>query len=326
MRLRIIALLVTLALGIVVGPLAADAQQPTKVFRIGYLSPTGPGPLLDAFRQALRELGWIEGQNIIIEERYAKGRAEPLPDLAANLVRLKVDVIFATSTVAVLAAKKATATIPIVMRSTVDPVEAGFVASLARPGGNITGLVNFEPELHGKQLELLKEAVPTVTQVAVLRNPVSKAAASHLKETRAAARALGQQLQVLDVRGPEEFESAFSAMIKERSGALSVLVDPLFWSHLQRIADLATKSRLPAVYQRREFAEAGGLMSYGANLRDAFRRAATYVDKVLKGAKAADLPVEQATKFELVINLKTAKALGITIPQSVLIRADEVIQ
>ncbi len=322
-------LLVTL--GLLAAPLAAPAEQPGKVFRIGIL---GNVPLTDpegarlwgAFIQGLRDLGYVEGQNIMIEHRYSEGKYERLPDLAADLVRLKVDVIVAPATNPVLAAKQATRTIPIVMTGSEDAVGSGLVASLARPGGNVTGLSTLAPEIVGKQLELLKEIVPRVSRVAVLWNPTNRVHPLSLGEAKVAARSLGVQLQILEARGPEEFESAFATMTRERASALLVLHDGMFLLHPTRIADLAAKSRLPAMYQLREHVDAGGLMVYGPSLRDNFRRAATYVDKILKGAKPADLPVEQPTKFELVINLKTAKALGLTIPRSILIRADEVIR
>ncbi len=331
MRLRSVALILTLALGVLVAPLAAGAEQPGKVFRIGIL---GNIPLADpegarlwgAFIQGLRDLGYVEGQNITIEHRYSEGKYERLPDLAADLVRLKVDVIVAPATNPVFAAKQATRTIPIVMTGSGDAVGSGLVASLARPGGNVTGLSTLAPEIVGKQLELLKEIVPRVSRVAVLSNPTNQAYPLLLGEAKVAARSLGVQLQLLEARRPDDFERAFVAMTRERAGALLVLGDGMFLLHPTWIADLAAKSRLPAMYLRREFVEAGGLIAYAPSLRDSFRRAATYVDKILKGAKPADLPVEQPTKFELVINLKTAKALGLTIPQSVLIRADEVIQ
>jgi putative ABC transport system substrate-binding protein len=320
----------TLAGGLLAAPLAAEAQEAGKVPRIGFLWGTSPSDrphLLDAFRQGLRELGWVEGQNIVVDHRYAEGRFDRLPDLAAELVRLKVDIIVAQPVPAVAAAKNATETIPIVMISGGDPVVLGFVASLARPGGNVTGSsygVGFE--IVGKQLELLKETVPKVRRVAILSNPANPSQPGAIKEVNVAARSLGVQLQLLEARGPNDFDGAFAAMATERVGALLVLAESLFVLHRTRLADLAARRRLPAAYGFREHVEAGGLMSYGPSVRDLHRRAATYVDKILKGAKPADLPVEQPTKFELVINLKTAKALGLTIPPSLLQRADEVIQ
>ena len=330
MRLRAVALIVTLAFGVLAAPLAIEAQPPAKVHRIGWLgvgSPPVAGHLVEAFRQGLREVGYVEGKDIVIEYRWAEGRFERLPELAADLVRLKVDVVFAVNMPAVLAARDATKTIPLVTAAAVDPVESGLVASLARPGGNITGLTtNAGPEIVGKQLELLKEAVPKVSRVAVLWNPNNRAAGPSLREAEVAARSLKLQLQLLEVRSPDEFESAFSAMTRERAGALLVVTDGMFFFNRTRLADFATKSRLPAMLGYREYVEVGGLMGYAASLPDLWRRAATYVDKILKGAKPADLPMEQPTKFELIINLKTAKALGLTIPPSVLIRADHVIR
>jgi len=327
MRLRSIPIVVTLALGLLLAPLAAHAQPAGKVYRIGYLGNVRPPPpVWEAFLRGLREFGWVEGQNIVIERRNAEGRFERLPDLAADLVGLRVDIIVASGSPAPLAAKRATNTIPIVMMNAGDPVGSGLVTSLGRPGGNVTGLSLLAPALVGKQLELLKEIVPEVKRAAVLTNPGYPARAIMLTEADGAARQLGLQLQVLDARGPGEFEAAFSAMTRERAGGLLILVDPMFFGERKRLADLAARSRLPAVSGLREFADAGILMAYGASLSDLFRRAATYVDKILKGRKPADLPVEQPTKFELVINLKTAKALGLTIPQSMFIRADEVIR
>jgi putative tryptophan/tyrosine transport system substrate-binding protein len=311
-------------------PLAADAQPAGKVPRIGFLRSTSPSdrpPLLDAFRQGLRELGWVEGQNIVIDYRYAEGRFDRLPALAAELVRLKMDIIVASPTPAAAAAKNATETIPIVMISVGDPVGLGLIASLARPGGNVTGLsYSVGSGISGKGLELLKETVPKIRRVAILSNPANPAHSLEVREVNVAARSLGVQLQLLEARGPNDFDGAFAAMAKERVGALLVVADSMFFLHRSRLADLAARSRLPAAYGLRENVEAGGLMSYGPSQRDLFRRSATYVDKILKGAKPGDLPVEQPTKFELVINLKTAKALGLTIPPSLLQRADEVIQ
>jgi putative ABC transport system substrate-binding protein len=268
----------------------------------------------------------VEGQNISIDSRWAEGKYERLPGLATELVRLKVDVIVTYAPPAIQAAREATATIPIVMGGVVDPVATGFVASLARPGGNITGLSLMAPELVGKQLEILKEMVPKVTRVAVLGNPANGGTAPQLRHAQGAARTLKLQLQPLEARGPNEIDSAFSAMTREGAGAVVVLVDSMFVDQRTRIADLAARRHLPSVYGLIDFAEAGGLMFYGANDADRFRRAASLVDKILRGAKPADLPIEQPTKFELVINLKTAKALGLTIPQSLLQRAGEVIQ
>lgn len=322
-----------LALGILWAPLAADAQQPAKVYRIGALGgvpPTSPEIQRNwgAFREGLRERGYIEGQHFVIEYRWTGGQIERAPSLAGELVSLKVDLIVAAGNARSRAAKEATSAIPIVMVYVLDPVEDGLVVSLARPGGNVTGVTMAAgPEIAGKHLELLMDAVPKVSRVAVLSAPASSPNnAAYLRETQAAARVLGVTLQFYEVRDPKEFDGAFAAMSKARAGALLVQPHPFNFAHARRIVDLAAKSRLPAVYPFKESVEAGGLMTYAANAPDMFRRAAYYVDKILKGAKPADLPVEQPTKFELVINLKTAKALGLTIPQSVLIRADEVIQ
>jgi putative tryptophan/tyrosine transport system substrate-binding protein len=307
----------------------AEAQQPKKVPRIGWLllgSPSSANTARnEAFRQGLRDLGYIEGQNLIIEYRDAEGKVDRLPDLAAELVRLKVDAIFTTSTASVQAAKKATTTVPIVSVSG-DPVGLGLVASLARPGGNVTGLANFTSELAGKRLELLKEVVPRVSRVAVLWNPDAPSSTLRMRETEAAAPSLGIKLQPVDVREPNDFEHAFAALKKDRADALFPLRSPLISSQVKRIVELAAKNRVPGMYDASEFAEAGGLMSYGTMLADLDRRAATYVDKILKGAKPADLPVEQPTKFEFVINLKTAKQIGLTIPPEVLARATKLIK
>ena len=323
--------IVTLTLSLLAAPLAADAQQAGKVPRIGCLSLTSPSdrpPLLDAFRQRLREIGWVEGQNIVIDYRYAEGQVDRLPDLAAELVRLKVDLIVASAgTQAATAAKNATETIPIVMIYVRDPVGNGLIASLARPGGNVTGVSGSAGlELFAKQLELLKETVPKIRRVAILSNPDNAYHQLAIREVNVAARSLGVQLQLLEARGPNEFDAAFAAMAKERVEALLVLSDAIFNSHRTRLADLAARSRLPAVYGVRESVEAGGLMSYGPSILDSYRQAATYVDKILKGAKPADLPVEQPMQFELVLNLKTAEALGLTIPPLILFQADEVIR
>ena len=314
--------------GLLVVPLAAQAQPPTtKTARIGYLSfRSGPSFLDEAFRQGLRELGYVEGQNISIEYRWADWKPDRVPALAEEMVRLKVDVIVTTpggSTAR--AVKQAVRTIPVVFTAG-DPVGAGLVASLDRPGGNLTGVSILTTQLNSKRLALLKEAVPGVARVAVLANATAPTAEAQLKELEGAARALRVKLQVLGVRGPQEIEDAFSAMTKERAGALLVLGDPMLFAQRERIVRLTAKSRLPGIFEWREFVEAGGLLSYGTNVADMYRRLATYVDKILKGAKPGDLPVEQPTKFELVINLKTAKTLGLTMPQPILFRADRVIE
>ncbi len=329
----LIGLAVVLTLSLILAPLAA-AQQAAKIARIGFLATGSLGSpetqaTFDAFRQGLRERGYVEGQNILIEYRAADGKIERFPGLATELARLKVDVILAANTPAARAVQQATTTIPIVVPVIGDPVGDGLVASLARPGGNITGLTFLGPELVPKRLELLKQALPKVSRVAALwhRDAFSeRTTRDMLKATEAAARTLGVQLQLVEVRGPNEFDRAFSTMISERADALIVFPSTMLFNERKRIVDLAAKHRLPSMSQAREFVELGGLIAYGASITDLFRRAATYVDKILKGAKPADLPVEQPTKFELVINLKTAKALSLTIPQSVLGRADQVIE
>jgi putative ABC transport system substrate-binding protein len=308
----------------------AEAQQPAKVPRIGFLSVSSPAPrpssTLEAFLERLHELGYIEGKTVIIERRYAEGKEDRLPDLAADLVSLKVDIIVAGGGNAILAAKNATKTIPIVMAGVSDAVGTGLVASLARPGGNITGSTNIHPDLSGKRLELLKEAIPGITRVAVLIYRGNPAYGLLLKETETAAQPVGLQLQILEVRDTEELEKAFGVAKKGRSEAINILSSAFFIAERKKLVELAARSRLPAMYTDRSYVEAGGLMSYGPNIGDGWRRAATYVDKILKGAKPADLPIEQPTKFDLVINLKTANALNLTIPQSVLYRADKVIK
>ncbi|HKU86581.1 MAG TPA: ABC transporter substrate-binding protein, partial [Casimicrobiaceae bacterium] len=312
----------------------STAQPPGKVRRIGYLAPGSSDATqsaiaaesLEAFRQGLRDLGWIEGQNIRIDYRFAEGKFDRLPDLAVELVRLEVDVIAATTSPAAVAARNATSKIPIVMFAVGDPVALGLITSLARPGGNVTGLT-YSVGLGAfvKQLELLKETVPKVRRVAVLSNPANPGAALTLSGVKDAASSMGVALQLLEVRGPDEFDRAFAAMAQERAEALLVLSDPMFGVQGARLADLAAKSRLPSMHGVRELVEAGGLMNYGPSIPDNFRRGAGYVDKILRGAKPADLPVQQPTKFEFIINLKTAKALGLVIPQSVRMRADDVI-
>ena len=308
---------------------SAVAQQTKKVSRIGYLSPSSPSAdsaRVEAFRQGLRDLGYVQGKNIVIDYRYAEGKPELLPDLAADLVRLKVDVIMTFGDPGTLAAKGATKTIPIVITDVSDPVALGLIASLAHPGGNVTKLSPLAKELSGKQLELLMEAFPRVSRVAVLLGQTSRSNALSLEEIKVAAGVLQVALQPLQVRGPDDFESTFSAVKRERAGALIVLRTAVTNTYRARIVDFTAKSRLPAMYADSEFTEAGGLMSYGSNRLDLFRRAATYVDKILKGAKPADLPVEQPKKFEFIINLKAAKQIGLTIPPNVLVRADKVIR
>ena len=310
-------------------PPAAEAQQSARIPRIGYLAPSvspEASRLIGAFRQGLSELGYVEGQNIALELRSAEGSADRFPALAAELVALKVDVIVAGATLAVLPAKQATGTIPIVFPVHTDPVGAGLVASLSRPGGNVTGLSFSSEDLTGKRMELLKETIPGLSRMAVLWKSPNAAALVQLKAAEVAARALAVSLQVLEVRGAEDLERTFQAATRGASGALLVVDDPATFLLRKRIVGLAANSRLPAMYGPREFVIDGGLMSYGANLEDMFRHAATYVGKILKGAKPGDLPVEQPTKFEFVVNLKTAKALGLTIPPSLLGRADEIIE
>src|SRR5262245_33508220 len=324
MRRLVVSLL---ALGILGGPLAVAAQQPAKIPRIGYLrvgAPTAPSNQRnrDAFLQGLQALGYVEGKNIVIEWRFAEGRYERLPDLAAELVRLPVDVLVATSTPEAVAAKAATKTLPIVFAGVGDPLGTGLVASLASPGGNLTGLSLLSRDLDGKRLELLKETVPEASAVAFLGNPANPTLAVHRQELQAAGQALGVQLQLLEVRAPEDFERAFQAATTGRAAGLLVLPDALADAYRTRIVTLAARSRLPAIYPFREWAEVGGLMAYGPNVSESYRRVATYVDKILKGAKPGALPVEQPTKFELVVNLKTARALGLTIPPSLLLRAE----
>jgi putative ABC transport system substrate-binding protein len=311
-------------------PVAPRAQQLGKRYTIGLFS-AGAMPAMSAafwaaFFDALRGLGWVEGKNVTFEHRYADNRLERLPEFAAELVRLKVDVIVAIGTLAPLAAKRATSTIPIVMTAAGDPMGSGLVASLARPGGNVTGMSLMAPDLGGKRLELLKELLPRLSRVAVLWNAANPYPALVFKETQAAGRTLGIEVQSLEVRGPDDLDGAFEAARRQHPDALISVEDPLTGTYRKRIADFAVADRLPSLYGLKEDVEAGGLLSYGANLADLFRRAAGYVDKILKGAKPTDLPVEQPTKFELVINLKAAKALGLDIPPTLLALADEVIE
>src|SRR5499427_3141975 len=326
--MRRIGLAVVVAFSLALVPIAGEAQQATKVTPIGYLS--GPSlsanaARIEAFRQGLRELNYVEGKNIIIEWRSTDGKLDRLPALAAELVRLKVAVIVTSGGAPTRRAKEATSTIPIVMTNDPDPVGDGFVASLVRPGGNITGLSTFAPELSGKRLEILREVVPKLSRVAVLGSSTATGYAQTLKEIEPAARAFKMQLQFLDVLHAKDMETAFRAASEGRAQGVLTLNSAILGSQRAQIIELAVEKRLPVMYHLSDFVEAGGLMSYGVNVPDLNRRAATYVDKILKGAKPADLPIEQPTKFELVINLKWAKALGLTIPQSVLVRADKVI-
>jgi len=325
-----IGCIVTLILSLLTVPPAAAAQQPAKIPRVGWLSDGiragARSHLHEAFLQGLRDLGYVEGENLIIERRDAEGQLERLPELAAQLVGLKVDVMVTWSVPGTSAAQRATSTIPIVMAEAGDPVRTGLVASLARPGGNVTGLSTMSSDIAGKQLQLLKEAAPQISRVAVLYNPTFPASVLGMREAQAAGPALGLAILSMEVRTSDELEDQFAVMTSVHVDALLTLGDPFVSTHHRRILDFAAKSQLPASYRWREFVEAGGLMSYGPSLRDFFRRAATYVHKILQGAKPADLPVEQPTKFELVINLKTAQALGLTIPSTLLFQADEVIR
>jgi putative tryptophan/tyrosine transport system substrate-binding protein len=308
---------------------SAAAQQSTKIPRIGFLSTSSlsaNAARTEAFRQGLRELGYVEGKNIVIDWRSAEGKADRLPALAAELVRLKVDIIVSSGPTATRSANEATVTIPIVIAFDSDPVGSGFVASLARPGGNITGLSTLAPEISGKLVELLKEIVPRLSRVAVLGTSTTPGYAPVLKEMELAAGALKVKLQNLDVLSPKDIETAYRAASKGRAQAVLVRGGPVLTSQRTQVVELAVKSRLPAIYNVAEFVEAGGLMTYSVSMTDLYRRAATYVDKILKGAKPADLPVEQPTKFELIINLKAAKQIGLTIPPNVLVRADKVIK
>jgi putative tryptophan/tyrosine transport system substrate-binding protein len=322
-------LTVVLMLSILVAPLAAEAQPPTHVHRIGYLLGTTreQEAFLETFLEAMRALGYVEGQNLVMEYRAADGHYERFPVLAAELVRLQVDVLLTVLTPAALALKQATTTIPIVMLGVADPVGSGLVASLAHPGGNITGVTSLAPDLVGKQLEFLKDVLPTVSRVAVLWNPANPVSVLQVREADVAAQRLGVQLHRVEARGPEAFDSAFAAMTRAHAGALLVTADGgMFFQHRRRLVELAATSHLPTMHNIRPFVEAGGLMAYGPSTPDLRRRAAVLVDKILKGAKPADLPVEQPAKFDLAINLKTAQALGITMPPSLLLLADEVIR
>ena len=325
-----VGVIVMLTLSLLATPLAAEAPSPRKAHRIGFLwnsSPSLTSHLLEAFRHGLSERGYVEGEHFSIESRYAEGNPALLPGLAAEVVGLQVEVIVTSGAQAIQAVRQATSMIPVVMVAIGAPVEAGFVTSLAHPGGNLTGLSLVAPELSGKRLELLKETVPAISHVAVLvANPANPVTAVELRETQRAAQALQVQLHVVEVRGPQELDAAFSALRSLRADALMPLLDPMFISQRARLAELTATSRLPAMYALREDAEAGALMAYGPHFPDLFRWAATYVDKILKGAQPADLPVEQPTKYELVLNLKTARTLGLTFPPHLLVLADKVIQ
>ena len=319
----------TTAGGLVVAPLTASAQSAAKVYRLGWLgtSPRSSVAPTETFFQGLRELGYVEGQNLVVEHRYVREeQLDRLPALAAELVQSKVDIIVATGSLTPFAAKSATTTIPVVATNVSDPVGSGLVVSLARPGGNITGLSLLSLELLGKQLELFKTTVPRILRMAVLWNPASQTHPRMLNEAEGSARTLGLRLERVSAGGLDDFDHAFSIMARARADAFLILGDPIFFARRSRIVELAAKHRLPGMFPQREYVDAGGLMSYGANLRENFRRAAIYVDKILKGTKPGDLPIEQPTKFELVVNAKTAKALGLTIPHSVLLRADQIIE
>jgi len=321
----------TLAGGLLAAPLAAEAQQARRVYRVGYIGPTPVAtlisdPTFDSFRREMGQRGYVEGQDLVLELRSVAERPDRVSEVVGELVRLNPDIIVAVSAPVIQAARQVTRTIPIVMVGVGDPVAIGFAASLSRPGGNVTGLSQLSPELSAKRLDLLKEVVPGVSRVAILWNPTNPSNASQLRATKLVAQALGMQLQLLEVRGSQDFESGFQAATRGRAGAVITLDDLLIYTRRTQIVALAAKNRLPAIYGWSRFAEAGGLMSYGPDFRDMYRQAAIFVDKILKGAKPGDLPIEQPAKLELVINLKTAKALGLTIPQSLLQRADQVIE
>jgi ABC-type uncharacterized transport system substrate-binding protein len=322
---------ITLLGGAAAWPLAARAQQTVRARTIGFLLPGGSRTTvvrdqLETFRQALKEYGWIQGQNISVEYRFAEGKEDALAEIAAELVRLRLDVIVAEGTAAIRAAKTATQTIPIVMATSTDPVGNGLVASLHRPGGNVTGPSLQTAELAGKRLQLLTEIVPGLGRVVVLSNPLNPSIAAAVEQTKTAAQTLGVEIHVVEVPGPDQFESAFAAVTRARAGALIVLPDPMLYGQHPRIVTFATASHLPVLFPEKEVVRAGGLIAYGPSIPASFRRAAGYVDKILRGSKPADLPVEQPTTFELAVNLQTARAIGVTIPTSILVGADEVIE
>jgi putative ABC transport system substrate-binding protein len=323
---RLPAVLALLASALLLPSRDADAQPATKTPRIGYVSADFPRATSQAFRKGLRDLGFVEGRNVIIEWRFAERQADRLPDLVAELVRIPVDIVVTDGTEVTRLARNATRTIPIVMTLDGDPIGSGNIASLARPGGNVTGMTTLQSGLGEKRIELLKEAVPGLSRVAVLWNPKSHTSASNFPGTESAGRALGLEIKSLELRGPDDFDEAFDAALRWRASAVAVLSDAEMFANRTRLLGLAAKHRLPTMHTQGLWVKAGALISYGTDFSDLSRRAATYVDKILKGAKPADLPVEQPTKFELIVNLKTAKALGVTIPQSILLRADEVIE
>ena len=325
----IVKLSLVLIMSVISAAHVAHAQPTGKVYRLGFLgsgSATAQAGLVEALRDGLRERGWVEGRNILIDYRFAENRFDRLPELAAELVRLKVDLIVAMPAAAAAAAKKATDTIPIVMASVANPVELGLIASLARPGGNVTGLAGSVEDIYGKRLQLLKEAIPNARRVAILSNPASATQPTSVSSVKTGAQSLGVSLQLLEVRAPNDFDGAFAAMAKNRTEALLVVADPLFGTHAARLAELVAKYRLPSIYATKGEFDPGGLIFYGSSIPQQVRQAAGYVDKILKGAKPGDLAVEQPTKVDLVINLKTAKVLGVTIPPSLLLRADQVIE
>ena len=328
--MRLIGLAVVLIFSLILAPLVAETQQGAKIPRIGVLfasTPAATSHFLDSLRQGLREYGYVEGQHIILEPRYGQAGRERMSDLASQLVRIKVDLVVAATDPATVAIRQASRTIPVVMANSTDPVGSGFIVSLARPGGNVTGLSALSPELSGKRLELLREIVPGLARAAIVWNPEVRGALFDYKETESAARSMSLHLRSVEVSRGEDLDRAFSEVTDQQAQVLIVQTpNPILFANRSRIAGFAQKTRLPSIFGQKEFAEAGGLITYGPNTADLWRRAATYVHRVLKGTKPADLPVEQPTKFELVVNLKTAKALGLTIPQSILLRADHVIE
>jgi putative ABC transport system substrate-binding protein len=326
---KALTLIVAFTLSVLLTPPATEAQQRAHLPRVGYLGTSSASlepELVKAFREGLRDLGYVEGQNILIEYRWAEGNYQRFPDLVADLVNLKVDLILTAGTPGALAAKRATQTIPIVMAVTGDAVGTGLVSSLARPGGNLTGLTTMVPDLEGKRLEILREVVPKLTTLVVLLNTANPLTAIQWKQTTISAKTLGIQLQPVELRRPEEFKDAFAKVARQRPDGITMVADRFLLAHRMQIVDFVAKTRLPAIYPYRDFVVAGGLMSYSPSYEDLFRRSATYVDKILKGAKPSDLPIEQPTKFELLVNMKTAKTLGVPIPPSLLLRADHVVE
>jgi len=326
---KALTLIVAFTLSVLLTPPATEAQQRAHLPRVGYLGTSSASlepELVKAFREGLRDLGYVEGQNILIEYRWAEGNYQRFPDLVADLVNLKVDLILTAGTPGALAAKRATQTIPIVMAVTGDAVGTGLVSSLARPGGNLTGLTTMVPDLEGKRLEILREVVPKLTTLVVLLNTANPLTAIQWEQTKISAKTLGIQLQPVELRRPEEFNDAFAKVARQRPDGITMVADRFLLAHRMQIVDFVAKTRLPAIYPYRDFVVAGGLMSYSPSYEDLFRRSATYVDKILKGAKPSDLPIEQPTKFELLVNMKTAKTLGVPIPPSLLLRADHVVE